>query len=78
MKRGNYMATAVIDRFEGDKAILLVGQDEQRVVFPVSELPGGLNEGDYLHIDVSYDAETTEKAMSESMILLNEIRGNRP
>ena len=72
------MTTAVIDRFEGDNAVLLVGKKEQEVVFPASELPNGLNEGDYLHMHISYDAETTEKAMNESTSLLNEIRGNRP
>ena len=36
------MATAMIDRFEEDKAVLLVGEDEKKVVFPISELPAGL------------------------------------
>ncbi len=72
------MTTAVIDSFEGEYAVLLVGEEERRVVFPASELPKGLNEGDYLRMDISYDAETTEKAMNESVSLLNEIRRNRP
>lgn len=70
------MTMAVIDRFEGDNAILLIGKIEQQVVFPTSELPAGLNEGDYLRIDISYDAEATEKAMHESMSLLNQLRRN--
>lgn len=28
------MISAVIDRFEEDKVILLVGEDEQKVIFP--------------------------------------------
>ena len=29
------MISAVIDRFEEDKVVLLVGEDEQKVVFPM-------------------------------------------
>ena len=72
------MTMAVIDRFEGENAVLLVGKDEQQVVFPASELPKDLNEGDYLQMHISYDAEATEKAMKESVSLLSEMRGNRP
>ena len=42
------MAFAVIDRFEADKAVLLVGEEEKKVVFPADELPVGLSEGDYI------------------------------
>ena len=42
------MAFAVIDRFEEDKAVLLVGEQEKKVVFPADELPAGLSEGDYI------------------------------
>ncbi len=71
------MTTAVIDRFEDDKAVLLVGKDEQEVVFPRQELPNDLNEGDYLRMDIFYDAEMTKKAMKESMRLLDELKGTQ-
>ena len=37
------MISAVIDRFEEDKVVLLVGEDEQKVVFPKNllEFKGG-------------------------------------
>ena len=44
--------TAVIDRFEGENAVLLVGDDERQVVFPAAALPEGLNEGDYLRMSI--------------------------
>lgn len=71
------MAFAVIDRFEGKKAVLLVGEAEKEVVFPVSELPKGLNEGDYLKIDITYDKEATEAAQKEAAELLRELKGEK-
>jgi len=42
---------AVIDRFEGDLAVLLV-EDSKQFTLPVSRaiLPGGIKEGDHLQI----------------------------
>ena len=71
------MTMAVIDRFEGENAVLLVGKNEQQVIFPTSELPKNLNEGDYLRTNISFDAEATKTALNESSSLLNKIGGNR-
>ena len=71
------MTMAVIDRFEGENAVLLVGKNEQQVIFPTSELPKDLNEGDYLRMNISFDAEATKSALNESASLLNKIGGNR-
>lgn len=71
------MTMAVIDRFEGENAVLLVGKNEQQVIFPTSELPKNLNEGDYLRMNISFDAEATKSALNESISLLNKIGGNR-
>ena len=38
------MISAVIDRFEEDKVVLLVGEDEQKVVFPKNLLDENLKE----------------------------------
>ncbi|WP_296898015.1 DUF3006 domain-containing protein, partial [uncultured Megamonas sp.] len=46
------MISAVIDRFEEDKAVLLVGENEQKVVFPKNLLAKNLKEGDYISIDI--------------------------
>ena len=71
------MTMAVIDRFEGENAVLLVGKNEQQVIFPTSELPKNLNEGDYLRMNISFDAEATKSALNESASSLNKIGGNR-
>ena len=71
------MTMAVIDRFEGENAVLLGGKNEQQVIFPTSELPKDLNEGDYLCMNISFDAEATKSALNESASLLNKIGGNR-
>lgn len=42
---------AVIDRFEGNKAVLLIGDEEAQVVWPRHLLPIQVNEGDILQID---------------------------
>ena len=33
---------AVVDRFEDDNAILLIGEDDQQAIFPAASLPEGL------------------------------------
>jgi len=46
---------AVIDRFEGDKAVLLVGEEQDRLVVLKSFLPIGAKEWDWLQVDVEDD-----------------------
>ena len=46
---------AVVDRFEGDKAVILVGEEEQELVVERGKLPAGTNEGDWLKADVQDD-----------------------
>lgn len=69
------MAFAVIDRFEADKAVLLVGEEEKKVVFPTDELPVGLSEGDYIRWEISFDEERTKEAREEAAALLKELKG---
>ena len=68
---------AVVDRFEDDNAILLIGEDDQQAIFPAANLPQGLSEGDYIRMKISYDAKTTKAAAEESARLLNELRVSR-
>ncbi|MBP2632731.1 MAG: hypothetical protein H6Q70_3359 [Firmicutes bacterium] len=60
---------AVIDRFEENKAVLLVGEDEIPVVFPKKYLPAQVGEGDYLKFEISYDEEATKQADAEAKAL---------
>ena len=65
---------AVIDRFEENKAVLLLGDEEIKVIFPKQYLPDGLKEGDYLQMTISYDELATAAAKSESERLLRDVQ----
>ena len=43
---------AVIDRFEEEQTVLLVGDDERQVVVPRKSLPKGAREGHWLKIEL--------------------------
>jgi len=47
---------AVADRFEGDKAVLLVGDRENQLVVDRAQLPPGTREGSWLRIEVEGNA----------------------
>lgn len=55
------MLSAVIDRFEEDKAVLLVGDEEIKINFPRKLLDKKLKEGDYITLDIKYDAKLQKK-----------------
>jgi hypothetical protein len=73
---------AVIDRFEGEKAVLLVGEEQDRLVVLKSFLPKGAKEGDWLKVDVeddrvlsaSIDADETTAAKSRIAEKLEQLR----
>jgi hypothetical protein len=44
--------TAVVDRIVGDRAVLLVGEEEQEAVVPVADLPRGTGEGGWVQVRV--------------------------
>ena len=67
---------AVIDRFEGNKAVLLVGDDESQVVWPKNILPSEVQEGDILNINFKIDSEATTAAKTEAERLLKQIVAN--
>ncbi|HKP52333.1 MAG TPA: DUF3006 domain-containing protein [Chloroflexia bacterium] len=49
------MEKAVIDRFEGEWAVLLVGDIGRVVNVPRLSVPGKAREGDWLHVEVEGD-----------------------
>lgn len=66
---------AVIDRFEGDKAVILYGEDEEyKMVFPRKYLPQNVDEGAILHITIEYDEAATASRLQESMDLLRQLQ----
>ena len=68
------MLSAVIDRFEEDKAVLLIGDEEIKVNFPRKLLDKNLKEGDYVTLDIKYDAKATKEAQEEVQNLLKSLK----
>ncbi|NLY11299.1 MAG: DUF3006 domain-containing protein [Firmicutes bacterium] len=64
---------AVIDRFEGEWAVLLVGEKEYVVNFPKELLPKGAKEGDHLSGNFRIDQDSTEQARQRVTSLLEKL-----
>lgn len=64
---------AVIDRIENDKAVILLGENESQLIWPLSNLPDGAGEGHILQIDIAIDEKATQQARLEAQSLLEEI-----
>ncbi len=63
---------AVVDRIEdGGTAVLLVGEDEQKVELPASLLPAGAEGGSHLSLNISLD-EASRKEAGERVKALQE------
>ena len=65
---------AVIDRFEGDFAVVLVGEEEIKVDIPRQLLPPGAREGSWLKIDLELDPEGTKKQEEKIRGLLKRLK----
>lgn len=75
--RENTLVTikATIDRFEEEKAVLLLGEhDEQRMNFPANLLPDGAEKGTSLIITVDIDRARTESLEKEILDLKDKLR----
>ncbi len=64
---------AIIDRFEGSKAVLFLGEEEVQVVWPRRILPKEVKEGDILQVTLQIDNEATAAAKAEAENLLEQI-----
>lgn len=65
----------VLERFSENKAVLYLGDEEEKVVFPRHLLPREIEEGDYFQLEIKKDEEATEKALQEAESLLRELSG---
>ncbi len=76
---------AVIDRFEGLTAIVLVGDEEKMVNLPLDRLPTGAKEGDWLKLtliggqvtSVTPDPEETQRRRRLIEAKLEQLRKKR-
>ncbi len=66
---------AVIDRVEGDLAVLLLGdKGEFRLNFPLSLLPAGCRESDILNISIERDVVGTEQTKERVTDLMEKLK----
>lgn len=73
---------AVVDRFEGTKVVILVGQTRDRYVIEKTLLPAGVKEGDWLKAEiqddhvfsVQFDREETSLAADRISNKLDQLR----
>lgn len=66
------MISAYIDRYEGELAVLLLGDNMKKVNFPKEFLPAEAGEGDYVKIDITLDEEANDEAEEEALELLRD------
>ncbi|MBE6085112.1 MULTISPECIES: DUF3006 domain-containing protein [Selenomonas] len=66
------MISAYIDRYEGELAVLLLGESMKKVNFPREFLPDDVDEGDYITLDIALDEEANKKAEEEALELLRD------
>ena len=63
---------AVIDRFEGSKAVLIT-EDDSEVILPQQILPTDAKQGDCLQIEITVDEEATNQSRQTAQNLLQRI-----
>ena len=63
---------ATIDRFEGEKAVLIT-KDKNEIIWPKNMLPEETTEGMVLNINISNDKKNTGKNKELAKEILNEI-----
>jgi len=72
---------AVIDRFEGSYAVVLIGLEEIRVDLPVKLLPKGAREGSVLDVSLELDpkgeVERRKRIRAKLDRLKNKGKGNK-
>lgn len=68
---------AVIDRIEGNVAVLLVGDEEIKVDFPAKLLPKGSKEGSWLRITIEIDQAGTAKQTEKVEGMLNKLKNKK-
>ena len=69
--------TATIDRFEGDVAVLLVGDEETVVNIHRSYLPSEAKQGDVLKLEVLVDREETQRRRESVRAKIERLRKGR-
>ena len=65
---------AVIDRFEGEYAVVLFGDDEMKVDIPRTLLPANAKEGSWLKVTFETDHDTTRERKERISGFLDKLK----
>jgi hypothetical protein len=65
---------AVIDRVEGELAVLLQGSESIKLNLPLSQLPDGCREGDVLNVSFERDPAATEQGRERVSGLIDKLK----
>lgn len=65
---------AVVDRIEGNIAVVLFSDNEVKVNIPLELLPQGTYEGAWLNVYFELDSEGTEKQREKIQNLLDKLK----
>jgi hypothetical protein len=67
---------AFLDRIEGEKAVLLIGEEgDQVLVLPVASLPEGSHEGSVFTLILHYEPELTADAADQVRQMIRRNKG---
>lgn len=67
------LVKAVVDRFEGNLAVLIFEDEEKSIIWPRQYLPQNIGEGDFLQFDINIDVAATNAALQKNAALLEEL-----
>ncbi|RKQ35831.1 DUF3006 domain-containing protein [Oceanobacillus halophilus] len=75
----------ILDRFEGDKAVILVEDLEKEIIVPRKELPDGVEVNTYFTLDkdgdtfqiVAIDQSKTDSQAQKSSELMEKLRSKK-
>ncbi len=65
---------AVVDRFEGEYAVVLFGEEEIKVDIPKKLLPADVREGSWLHVSFELDAGAAKQQAEKIQNLLEKLK----
>ncbi len=68
---------AVIDRFEGDYAVVLVGDEESKIDIKKEYLPDGAKEGSWLKMSFELDPEGEQGQRKKISTLLEKLKSKQ-
>lgn len=72
MSRGRIKA--FLDRYDGEFAVLLLGDEGREALWPADMLPDGVGEGSVLWIDISVDAAAQADARRQIDEFIDRLR----